>query len=144
MSLGCVVDASVAVKLFLDEPLSDRAHALFDHLAAEPAARFYVPEFFFIECTNILWKYVWRFGYPLRSALRDLADLTELPFHVAPTRELAADSLALAAERGIAAYDAAYAALGRALSLPLVTADEVLVGRLTGAPVAVRWLGEWP
>lgn len=51
-----VVDASVGIKLFLVEPLSDEAHALFAHLTDDPPARLYVPELFFIECANILLK----------------------------------------------------------------------------------------
>lgn len=67
--------ASVGIKLFLVEPLSDRADALFNHLAQAPPARFYVPDLFFIECTNILWEYTRRFGYPQEAAQRDIADL---------------------------------------------------------------------
>ncbi len=74
-----VVDASVGIKLFLVEPLSDRADALFSHVADDPPSRFYVPDLFFIECTNILWKYVQRFGYPADAAGQDVAALTKLP-----------------------------------------------------------------
>ena len=48
-SFDCVVDASVGIKLFLVEDLSEQADALFDHLADQPPARFYVPDLFFIE-----------------------------------------------------------------------------------------------
>jgi predicted nucleic acid-binding protein len=44
----------------------------------------------------------------------------------------------------ITAYDAAYVALSRRLSLPPVTADEVLVNHLAGTGLDVRWLGAWP
>ena len=50
MSHDCVVDASVAIKLFLREELSDRAAALFAQLTLSPPARFFVPDHFFIEC----------------------------------------------------------------------------------------------
>lgn len=144
MSLDCVVDASVGIKLFVIEPLSDRADALFAHLTAEPPPRFYVPDLFFIECTNVLWKYVRRFGYPLESARQDVADLTGLPLYAISTGELAYEALEIAATHEITAYDAAYVALARRLSLPLVTADEALVRRLAGTSPDVRWLGKWP
>lgn len=144
MSLDCVVDASVGIKVFLLEPLSDRADALFAHLADDPPARFYVPDLFFIECTNILWKYVRRFDYPLESARQDVADLTGLPLRTVSTGELASEALETGATHGITAYNAAYVVLAQRLSLPLVTADEVLVRRLTGTSFDVRWLGEWP
>jgi len=140
----CVVDASIGIKLFLVEPLSDRADALFDYLTATPPARFYVPDLFFIECTNILWKYVRRFGYAPESARQDIVALTQLPLQVASTASLAEAVLALAVSHGITAYDTAYVALAQRLALPLVTADEALVRRLEGSGLDVRWLGKWP
>jgi predicted nucleic acid-binding protein len=144
MSLDCVVDASVGIKLFLVEPLADRADVLFASLTVAPPARLYVPDLFYVECTNILWKYVRRFGYSPEAAQQDVADLVRLPLHVAPTADLAEAALALALDHGVTAYDAAYVALAHKLSLPLVTADEAWVRRLDGAGLDVRWLGEWP
>jgi predicted nucleic acid-binding protein len=143
-SFDCVVDASVGIKLFLAEPLSDRADALFDHLADALPVRLYVPDLFFIECANILWKYVRRFGYPPEVARQDVADLVRLPVQAVSTAALVELALSLAVAHEIAAYDAAYAALGERLSLPLVTADEALVRRLTGSGLDVRFVGDWP
>jgi len=144
MTFDCVVDASVGIKLFVVEPLSESADALFAHLADDPPARFYVPDLFFVECTNILWKYVRRFGYQAASAQRDVEDLIRLPLGVVSTTELASTALTLAVAHGITAYDACYAALAERLSLPLVTADEALARRLAHSPGDVRWLQEWP
>lgn len=144
MSLDCVMDASVGVKLFLVEPLSDRADALFAHLAEQPPIQLYVPGLFFVECTNVLYKYVQWHGYPAQNAHRDLADLLRLPLHTISTQDLIGEALALAIAHKITAYDATYAALSRQLSLPLVTADELLARRLAGSLLDVRWLGEWP
>ena len=144
MSLDCVVDASVGIKLFLVEPLADRADTLFASLTATPPGRLYVPDLFYVECTNVLWKYVRRFGYSPEVARQDVADLVRLPLQVASTADLAEAALALALEYGATAYDAAYAALAQELSLPLVTADEALVRRLDGTGLDARWLGEWP
>lgn len=143
-SLNCVVDASVGIKLFLVEELSDRADALFAHLSDPLPVRFYVPDLFYIECTNILWKYVHRFGYPSAAALQDTADLVRLPMQVIPAAILAESALSLAVAYGITAYDAAYAALADQLSVPMVTADEALVRRVQDAPIDVRFLGDWP
>jgi len=140
----CVVDASVGIKLFLVEPLSEQADALFDHLTDVPPARFYVPDLFFIEYTNILWKYVRRFDYPADVARQDAADLIRLPLQIVSTAALAEGALALAVEHGSTAYDSAYVALARRLSLPLVTADEALVRCLAETDLDVRFLGDWP
>jgi predicted nucleic acid-binding protein len=144
MSLPCVVDASVGIKLFLVEPLADRADALFSALTDTPPARLYVPDLFYIECTNILWKYVRRFEYSPEAAQQDLADLVRLPLHSASTAALVEAALALALEHGTTAYDAAYVALAQKLSVPLVTADEALVRRLEDTGLDVRWLGDLP
>ncbi len=143
-SFSCVVDASVGIKLFLIEPLSERADALFTHLIDDPPSQFYVPDLFFIECTNILWKYVRRFGYAADAAQQDIADLTRLSLQVVPTATLVEAALDLAVQHGSTAYDSAYIVLARELSLPLVTADEALVRRFEGTGLDVRFLGNWP
>lgn len=144
MSIDCVVDASVGIKLFLVEPLSGRADALFDHLTDTPPARFYVPDLFFVECANILWKYIRRFGYPRETARQDVANLVELPLRVVSMAELAVESLELAVDSEITAYDAAYVVLSQRLSLPLVTADGRLVRHLAECDMDVRFLADWP
>ncbi len=76
--VSCVVDASVGIKLVITESLSAEAHALFAHLAQDPAARFFVPELFYLECANILWKHTQRSGYPLADAQLNLSTLSAL------------------------------------------------------------------
>jgi predicted nucleic acid-binding protein len=142
--VDCVVDASVGIKLFLVEPLSDRADRLFDHLFDAIPARLYVPDLFFAECTNILCKYVRRFGYSADAAQQDVADLVRLPLQVASTAAVAEDALSLAVAHEITVYDAAYVALSQRLALPIVTADERLSRRLAGTGLDVRFLGDWP
>lgn len=139
-----MVDASVGIKILVEEELSDRAWKLFEYLTREPAPRFFVPDHFYIECANVLWKYVRQFGHSRRAAGRALADFLDFPFHVVSTRSLALASLDLGLVRGIAAYDSAYVTLAHSLELPLVTADEALLRRLAGTPFDARWLGHWP
>lgn len=138
----CVVDASVGIKLFLMEPLSDQAHALFARLTGDPPAHVYVPDLFYIECASILWKYVQRFDYPAARAHQDSHDLVHLPLHSVPLTALAAPALALAAETGCTAYDAAYIVLARELALPLITADTALARRFASTEPDVCMLGE--
>ncbi|MGD0613738.1 MAG: type II toxin-antitoxin system VapC family toxin [Anaerolineales bacterium] len=135
--LRFVVDASVGIKLFVDEQYSDRVHALFEQLAADPPANLFVPDLFYIECANILLKYVRRFGRPLEDSRADLADLNRLSLRVTPTAELMEDAMLLAAERNITAYDACYAVLATRLGIPLLTADEPLAEAIEN----VCWIG---
>jgi hypothetical protein len=44
--LACVIDANVALKLFFEQPESERVDTLFQHLVADARTRFYVPGFF--------------------------------------------------------------------------------------------------
>ena len=137
-----VVDASVAIKLFVVEPLSERADALFDQLAAEPPAQLYVPDLLFVECANILWKHVRRFGYPAEHARQDVAALRALALRAVSTADLIDEALPLALAYDITAYDACYVALAQLIGAPLITADEALVRKLAGSPYDVRWLGD--
>jgi predicted nucleic acid-binding protein len=134
---AAVVDASVGIKLFVPEDGSEQADRLFDRLAWDPPASFFVPDLFYIECTNILWKYVQRFGYPAENARQDIIDLQSLALHGVPTADLAAEALELALDFDITAYDASYAALARRLDLPLVTADQSLVQKLAASGLTV-------
>jgi len=134
----CVVDASVGIKLFVDEPFSEQAHWLFNRLSSDPPADLHVPDLFFIECANILWKYSRRFGRPLEDSLADLADLGRLTLRVTSTADLMEDALSLAAQTSLTAYDACYAVLAHRLELPLVTADEPFCQAISWA----IWLGD--
>jgi predicted nucleic acid-binding protein len=135
----CVVDASVGIKLCIAEPLSAEAVAL---AAVSPPLELYVPDLFYIECANILWKHVQRSGYPVGKAQQDIQQLCLLRLHRTATADLASDSLQLAITHGISAYDACYVALSDRLGLPLVTADDALVRKLTGAPFAILRLAD--
>ncbi len=98
----------------------------------------HVPDLFYIECANILWKYVRRFGRSLADSQADLADLRSLALRVVSTADLMQESLTLAAQTGLTVNDACYAALARRLDLPLVTADEPLAKAVSWAV----WLGD--
>jgi predicted nucleic acid-binding protein len=137
-----VVDASVAIKLFINEPLSDRAEALFSILEAAPNA-LYVPDLFFIECANVLWKHIKRFGYPEDKAREDLAALKGLSLPCFATVDLMEDALNIATGHDITAYDACYIALGWQLKTPVVSADENLVRKMANTVHMVEWLGDF-
>ena len=137
-----MVDASVVIKLFIKEPLSDQAEALFSILEAAPSA-LYVPDLFFIECTNILWKHIKRFGYPEDKAHEDLATLKDLALHIFATTDLMEDALGIAVAHDITAYDGCYVALGKQLKIPVVSADEKLVRKMADTVHVVEWLGDF-
>jgi len=140
--LRYVVDASVGVSLIIAGELSDRAYGLFAHLAADPPAQFYVPDLFYVECTNVLWKQLRWAGYPAAQARGDLKNLGSLALRRVSTAELMIGAFDIAAAQNITAYDACYAALSQRVKAPLVTADAKLARALSRAGYQVEWLGE--
>ena len=134
----CVVDASVGIKLFVEEEFSEKVLHLFSQLAEESPAELYVPDLFYIECTNILLKYTRRFKRPLEDSQADLADLNELALKSTSTADLMEDALILAYNKKLTAYDACYAILAQKLELPLLTADEPLAKAIEWA----IWIGD--
>jgi predicted nucleic acid-binding protein len=99
---------------------------------------------FFIECTNILWKYVRRFDYPADKASKNLMNLEKLALQRIPTSDLMVGALDIAVSYTISAYDACYVAHAQRLNVPLVTADEKLINTLANSTYTVRWLGDFP
>ena len=138
----CVVDASVAVKLYLAEPLATEAATLFG-LLTDPVNVFHVPDLFYVECANIFWKYVQRRLATATQATGSLTSLKALPLQHTPTVDLVDEALTLAVAHGITAYDACYVALAQRRSLPLLTADQKLQQKLATTGLPVTWLGTW-
>ena len=136
-----VVDASVGIKLFVIEPLSDAAHSLFASITL-PGTRFYTPDLFYVECTNVLWKYVRRGKMPIEDANAAVDKLCRLALRPVATASLVSDALEIAQTYDVTAYDAVYAALARQENTLLITADEALVRKLAGLDVVVLWLGD--
>lgn len=140
--LKCVVDASVAIKLFVDDPLSDKVDTLFSHLDADPKCKFYVPDLFYIECTNILWKYVRAPSHAYTATDAEIAvhNLSSLSLEQTPTVALMSNALKISLTYEITAYDACYVALAHRLGVPLVTADKKLVRALESSPYRIDYL----
>lgn len=137
MSADCVVDASVGIKLFVIEADSDKADALFAQLKDESPPILSAPDLFYVECVNILWKYVRRFKYSTDDAHQDVSDLLQLHLRIVPTAKLLTPALELAVAFDISVYDACYCALAWELGQPLITADAALRRKLERSVVTV-------
>lgn len=138
----CVIDASVGIKLFVREQGTDIAEIVFSGLTEEPPIQLYVPDLFYVECANILWKYVRRFNYASDVAQSDLSDLMQLNLDTVATENLLIVALGMAVEYSLSVYDACYVALASLLELPLLTADERLINKMLGKPYDIRLLGD--
>lgn len=138
-----VLDASVAAKWVLPphgEELVDKALEVQRKFSLQEI-RFVVPDLFWPEFGNILWKAV-RQGRMTRSSATDaLFELREQKLKTidSPMLIQAAFEIAVAFERTV--YDAMYVALAVMLNAPLLTADQKLANSLA-LHFPVRWLGE--
>ncbi|MFB3883191.1 MAG: type II toxin-antitoxin system VapC family toxin [Armatimonadota bacterium] len=137
----CVLDASVIIKVFVNESHSGEIRDLLRQRDADTASVLLVPDLLFVECANILWKRVRREGYPADSAKANLAELKSFGLSSTPTSNLIERALEIACDCQVTAYDACYAALAEQTGVPFVTADHRLAAALKGTPLAVLTLG---
>ena len=125
-----VVDASVGVKLFLDESGSDEAERLFALLGRDPPHVIAVPDLFFIECANVFRSRAHRRLMTAERVREAFAILRTLPLQTVSSPEITPLALDLALTHGLSVYDGTYAALAERLGVALVTADGKLARKL--------------
>ncbi len=136
-----VVDANVAIKWIGPEIHSEAALRLrnSDYLLL-------VPDFFFPEIGNILWKRVRRGETTLENALEDLDALMGLPLQVHPSFPLMPPALEIAVRIQQAVYDCVYLALAVRHECQMVTADERFFNALQKDVLAANllWVEDLP
>ena len=139
-----VVDASVAAKWFLPaagEPHADQALQLLrDYTSA--SLGLIVPDLFWPEFGNILWKASRQGRMSLRSAEAAIAEMGELTIPTSSSMPLLSEAFAIAAAFDRTVYDAVYVALAVSTGAPLLTADERLANALA-TRFPVRWIGSY-
>jgi len=127
-----VLDASVAIKVFIDEDGSEAARSL-----AASGARFAAPEFVLAEITSVLLKRLRR-GEVLRTYAESALERARSLFDdLWPVERLTRRAFAIAADHGTSAYDALYLALAESKGCPLATADLRLVQRIAASGLAI-------
>ena len=129
-----VVDASVAVRWYVNSPGTEAATALLEDDVVRIAPDLVVP-----EVINTAWKLV-RGGEISAEHGRRIASAAPLAFaRLVPATELAERGYAIATALGHPVYDGLYLALAEAESLPLVTADRRLQTKVANSPWQ-RWV----
>ena len=137
-----VVGASVAAKWTspeIVEPLADRADR-FLRAYVEGTVQVVVPDLFWIEIGNFLWKAAKRGEITAVLARRGLEAMLNRDFPTVPSRAVLPEALKIAVDFGRTVYDNTYVALAVATGNELLTADERMVNAL-GSRFPVRWLG---
>lgn len=134
-----VIDANVAIKWVLPEIYSDQALSLLD----DDQNELLVPDFFFSEITNILWKQTQRGELSLNSAEEKLSEIKQVDFAVFESFDLVSQALAIAVEVQQAVYDCVYLALAINHDCQMVTADERFINAVSqySSIDFVTWLG---
>lgn len=136
--MNLVVDASVAIKWFAPESLSQEAERLLDGGDA-----LFAPDLLLLECGNIIWKKV-RLGELARlDGDAALAALRSGPIDLIETRPLVERALHLAHEIDHPPYDCLYLAAAEAVEAVVVTADRRFFDRCSAAKATrIAWLAD--
>jgi predicted nucleic acid-binding protein len=138
------LDASVAIKLILDEDGSNQAKALYRSmlLIRTPIV---APPLMPIEVTNIMRQQMrGPRGLSQAEATNLLEEFLALSFTIYNPLELHLQALILADAHALpATYDAHYLALAELMSCDFWTADQRLVQQVRSDLPFVRWLGEY-
>lgn len=131
---GAVIDASVGLKWVLPEPGAEIALRLRDRLI-ETGAPVYVPDLFWAETANVLWRLTRspRGGLEPEEARGLLDTLRAAPLATTAVGPLADRALEIACATGGPVYDATYIAVAELRGARLWTADARLVRTAAGS-----------
>jgi len=137
-----VIDASVAAKWFLPakgETLADEALELLRRYT-KGEIRFLVPDLFWAEFANVLWKAVRQGRLTHGPAEEAIAAMKARNLPTVPSRALLEEAFTIAMAFNLAVYDCLYVALAVHSQALLLTADERLAHAVS-AHFPVKWLG---
>jgi len=139
-----VLDVSVAAKWALPpagETLVDEALRLLDEYESGDL-QFVVPDLFWAEFGNVMWKAVRQGRLSEPGAMRALEAMQSRNFPTRSSQNLMTNALRIAVFSGRTFYDCIYVSLALETNAVLLTADERLANAL-GAHLPVRWLGSF-
>lgn len=137
-----VLDVSVAVKWVLPlsgERLTTEALELLDRFAKQKAD-FLVPDLFWVELGNVLWKAARTKRCTRQDAVAALSALRSRNLPTVSSDTLLEQALSIALTFDRTMYDSIYVALAVQAHCDLITADEKLANALA-AHLPVKWLG---
>ena len=125
-----VLDASAALHVVMRLPT---AEPVIDKL--EQANLVLVPQLYFSETANALWKYVSRNQLSAEQAIERYQDVCALPDQAISDQTLALEALSLASVHNHPVYDMIYAVLARRNACGVLSKDSRLAKLLTSVGV---------
>lgn len=137
-----VLDASVAIKWAIPsarEPLTDESLRLLKRYV-NSEVEFIVPDVFWAELGNVLWKGTRQRRWRQDEAEVVAADMKARDFATVSSGLLLPEALRIAFAYDRSVYDCLYVALAVQSKTDLITADERLANALA-AHLPVKWLG---
>jgi predicted nucleic acid-binding protein len=137
-----VIDASVAIKWatpLAREPFTDESVRLLKWYV-DGEVDFIVPDVFWAEVGNVLWKGTRQNRWRQDEAESVAADMRARDFTTVSSLVLLPEAMKIAFAHDRAVYDCLYVALAVQSKTELITADERLANALA-ARFPVKWLG---
>jgi len=137
--MSLVVDASIVIKWFVDEPLHENARQILTG-----REELHAPDLLISEIGNIAWKKIMRGEIGEAHAQSIVSSLHDLPITLHPSVELIDRALQIASAIEHPVYDCLYLACAETVGSRLVTADEKLKRALAESPLSTicRNLGD--
>lgn len=142
--MNLVMDASVLIKFYVPETLSDRAERLLAKVEKKDLD-LSAPDLIYPEAGNVLWKKQ-RLKELTRSEVEEIIDaVLLLPLKIEPSTSLLPLAVDMAIAYGITVYDALYLSLAKVYETTMITADRRLVDVLakTDLKDSIIWLGSY-
>jgi len=142
--LNLVIDASVLIKFYVPEILSERAERLLTDVE-KGHIDLSAPDLIYPEAGNTLWKKQ-RLKELTRSEVGEITDaILSLPLKIEGLKSLLPLAVDTAIAYEITVYDASYLSLAKIYETTLITADRKLVDVLakTDLKDSVIWLGSY-
>ena len=139
--MNLVIDASVVIKAYVPEILSDKAEEVMSRVAAGELVLL-APDLLYPETGNILWKKR-RLHELTLAEVDEIADaISALPIKIEASRPVMPLAVTIAMQSGITVYDAMYVAVARIYETRMITADKKLVDALLKTEFSgyVQWL----
>jgi predicted nucleic acid-binding protein len=143
-----VLDASVAVKWLIPSAISSQKETLTAESLqllrryVDGDINLMVPDVFWAEVGNVLWKGVRQRRWPQAHAEGAASEIRGRNFFTVSSLTLLPDALKIALVHERSVYDCLYVALAIRFKTEMITADERLANALA-ARLPVKWLGAW-
>lgn len=137
-----VVDASVAVKWFFNEPLSEEASRLL-----EPYHVLHVPDFFALEIDSVLCKKNRRGEISEEETMEIRSALGSFPLQRHPFKMMTDPAFELAVQTQSSPYDCLYLVLAIVLGAKMVTADRRFYDNISKSRLTAEnlcWVADLP